>query len=297
MMNSDITIDLFMDFADRCASELQAAGYTRPPDPAENIIRAYANVRHRRVEQRPRKVHKASYSIPIELIEGEQTFLKKVEDGGDLRPHQSTKLEKADYDDGMLNDFGIQHFHLGTAPHPTNPNFIGRTDLLLFALVKDNDFYSLGCYAHETWSKTSLLDLIHATWPKEIVSSSLSSVSGMEIQALSHNYTDEDVAGLRKVGVNAITQRPDGTIHVGLGGGVTMNGESTKAARKVACIKRKCNDIERELKSHLTSMISSAKLSPPVAVYLEQRGTKAFAVIKDCQVEFDLGRQLFVLPL
>ena len=37
-----------------------------------------------------------------------------------------------------------------------------RTEPVLFALVRDDDFYSLGCYAHGAWSLTGLLDLIHA---------------------------------------------------------------------------------------------------------------------------------------
>lgn len=76
-------------------------------------------------------VHKARYSEPIHLVEGKKTFLAKIEAGDDLRPNQITKLQKLDYRDGMLNDFGIQYFHLGTAQHPTRPSFVARTDPLL----------------------------------------------------------------------------------------------------------------------------------------------------------------------
>ena len=303
-MSADIIIDLHADFASACARELQAAGYALPAGPAVEIIRCYANVRNRRVPQCPRKVYKASYVVPAHLGAGEQAFLTAVAAGADLRPYQSTRLEKADFNDGMLNDFGIQHFHLGTGPHPTKPGFMARTEPVLFALVRDDAFYSLGCYAHGAWSQTSLLDLIHATWPNVISSSSPNrppvgptNTPGTEILGLRHNYTDDEVATLRKAGINAITQRPDGTIHVGPGGGVTLSGNSGKVARELAAIKDLCNRVECELKAMLAPMLTSGELKAPLTLHLEQRGTDTLAVMVGKRGEFDLRRQLFVPPL
>ncbi len=299
-MNADVIIDLHSDFASACAKELGAAGYATLIGPAAEIIRSYANARHRRVPQRPRKVHKASYTVPADLIAAEQLFLAAVAGGADLRPYQSTRLEKADFNDGMLNDFGIQHFHLGEGSHPSKPGFMARTEPVLFALVRDDDFYSLGCYAHGAWSLTGLLDLIHATWPQVIASSSpgvSTDASGMKVLGLTHNYTDAEVETLRKAGINALTQRPDGTIHVGPGGGVTTNGKSGKVAREVAAIKGLCNRVERDLRATLAPMLASGALAPPVTLRLEQRGPDTFAVIDSSRGEFDLRRQLYVPPL
>jgi hypothetical protein len=278
---------------------VKAAGYSPPTGPTAEIIRAYANVQHRRVPQRPRTVHRAAYSVPGPLASGEHAFLTKVENGDDLRPHQSTKLEKAEFNDGMLNDFGIQYFHLGTAPHPTKPGFMGRTEPVLFALVRDDDFYSLGCYAHGAWSQTVLLDLIHATWPDVIASSSLNNTAGMIILGLSRNYTDAEVAALRKEGVNALTQRPDGTIHFGPGGGVTMKkGGSFAVAHEVTEIKGLCDRVERDLRPMIEDLIAKGELSAPVTVRLEQRGAlETFAVADEGKGEFDLGGRLLVPPL
>lgn len=296
-MSVDVIMDFHADFAVACAVELQAAGYTPPTGPAAEILRSYANVRHRRVAQRPRKVHKTAYAVPSELMAGEQAFLSKVAAGDDLRPNQSTRLERADFNDGMLNDFGIQHFHLGTTPHPTKPAFMARTEPVLFALVKDDDFYSLGCYAHGAWSETGLLDIIHATWPHAIASSSSGSTPGMRILGLRHNYTDAEVEMLRKAGVSALTQRPDGTIHAGPGGGVTTSGKSGKVAREVATIRGLCNRVERDLKQLLAPRLASGELSPPVTVHLERRNTGTFAVVDGDRGEFDLGWRLHVPPL
>ncbi len=303
-MSADIVINLHADFASACAKELQAAGYASPTGSDTDIIRSYANVRNRRVSVRPRKLHKASYTVPAHLAAGEQAFLTAVVAGDDLRPYQSTRLAKADFDDGMLNDFGIQHFHLGTVPHPAKPGFMARTEPVLFALVRDDDFYSLGCYAHGAWSETSLLDLIHATWPHVIASSSPNAAldgpataPGMKISGLRHTYTDEEVETLRKAGINALTTRPDGTIHAGPGGGVTSTGKSGKVAREVANIKGLCNQVERDLKATLAPMLASGELTPPITLRLEQRGSDTFAVVDGNTAEFDLGRRLFVPPL
>ena len=165
MGNEIVTADFFADLARECKRKLILAGYSDPsPAEDEDIVRSYLNVRRRRVPIRPRDVHKAAYSVPHHLVEGEEIFVAKVIAGDDLRPNQSTKLEQSDYEDGMLNDFGIQHFHLGTTEHPRIPSFVARTDPLLFAMVQENDLYCIGYYKHGEWSRTTLLDVVHQNW-------------------------------------------------------------------------------------------------------------------------------------
>ena len=119
MQNDPFLMDFFSDFANECMLQLMSAGYTVSPSPdSESLIRAYLNVRCRRVPIRPRKLEKADYTVPSILVDGNREFLEKVVEGDDLRPHQSMSIDKPDYNDGMLNDFGIQHFHIGTNPHP-----------------------------------------------------------------------------------------------------------------------------------------------------------------------------------
>ena len=142
MHNNQVFADFFVDFADECARQLRGAGYSVPsPTDHEGIIRSYLNVHRRRVSIRPRRIHKATYSVPMHLVDGEREFLAKVVSGDDLRLYQSTRLDQSDFNDGMLDDFGIQHFHLGTTKHLKNPSFVVRKDPLLFALVHDEEFF------------------------------------------------------------------------------------------------------------------------------------------------------------
>ena len=99
MENEIVAADFFADLARECKRQLIFAGYSDPsPAEDEDIVRCYLNVRRRRVPIRPRAAHKAAYSVPPHLVEGEKIFLAKVLAGDDLRPNQSTKLEQPNYE-------------------------------------------------------------------------------------------------------------------------------------------------------------------------------------------------------
>lgn len=292
-LNTDIVMNLYADFAAACARELQAAGYTSPAGTDADIIRAYANVRHRRVSVHPRTVHKASYAVPSALVAGEQAFLAAVTAGHDLRPYQSTRLETHDFNDGMLNDFGIQHFHLGIGPHRNKPGFKDRTEPVLVAIVRDDDFYSLGCHPHGAWAQQSLLDLAHATWPTLLAPSAPHDPQAQ----VAFTATDADIEQLRRAGINPITQRSDRTIHASPGGGSMSNRGSANAARDVTRIKGLCNDWERKIKSQVSPMLTSGTLVGPVTLHLEHRGADTFVVGPNDTPKIKLGRNLVVPPL
>lgn len=267
-------IDLFSDFAQSCARELRIAGYDPPLGASSDSIRAYANVRHRRVPIRPRKVHKAAYSVPSHLTEKEKSFLAAVTEGADLRPYQSTKLERHDFNDGMLNDFGIHHFHLGIDPHPTKVGFKERSDPVLFAIVREEDFYVLGCFPHRAWHQQSLLDVAYSNWP--ILFASV--VPNDAQMQLSYSPTDADIKKLRKHYINTLTKRPEGTVTFSLGGGLASDNGSAMVTRDINGIKRLCIKWERIVNEEIAKLKESGELSAPVTLRLDQRGSEAFVV-------------------
>ncbi|MDR6710214.1 hypothetical protein J2X73_004619 [Novosphingobium sp. 1748] len=299
---SDIIMDLYADFAAACGDELVAAGYALPSGSDEEILRAYANVQHRRVPVRARTVHKASYTVPVELVDGERELLAAVAAGGDLRPYQSTRLESATFDDAMLNDFGVQHFHLGTGPHPNKPGFKERTGPLLFAMVKDADFYSIGIYTHDDWANIEVVDVIHKNWPDVISSSSpnpkgSSNTGGLKIIGLAQQYTSEDLVQLRKAGINVMTQRDDGTIHAAIGGGLTTNRKSARVSMQLNRIRTDCDNFEQKIREQLQKEILSGRIPKPVKVRLDRRDNGTFAVIEGSSGEFDLNGALSAPPI
>lgn len=118
----------FVIEACRQLSSANAALLSSPParrpytGSVEEIIRAYANVKHRRVPKQPRKVHKATYSVPSNLASGEQAFLTAVEVGDDLRPYQSThwKMRTSMTGCSMTSASSISTSAHARTPHSNN---------------------------------------------------------------------------------------------------------------------------------------------------------------------------------
>ena len=270
--NGIITADFFTDIAEECNKRLEKKQYKVKKkyegpsslDKNESIILSYLNIYHRRIPKRPRKVHKAEYETPSCLIEGEKKFLYEVRTGGDLGPYQSMQLNTIGYEDGMLNEFGIQHFHLGTKKLRKNPYFMARQGHLLFALVGSDDFYCIGYYKHGDWSKSVLLDIIHLNWPDTI---SRCRIEGAT--ELTRDLTDEERRKLSENGVNALIQLSDGTIYIQPGLGVTTAKTSALNTIRLNEIFHECSDLERNSKDLAMKLISSGELTSPIHLRLQ----------------------------
>jgi len=292
MENEVVIANFFANMAGECKKKLISAGYSDPTSGKdEDIVRAYLNVRRRRVSVRRRAVHKAVYSVPLDLVEGEKEFLAKVKAGADLRPHQSTRLEQPDYEDGMLNDFGIQHFHLGTTQHPKKPSFVARTDPLLFAMVREDDLYCIGFYGHGEWSRATLLDVIHENWPDTISGYSLDGVK------LAHSYTDDEHEELRRADINVVTQRPDGTIHMGPGGGVTLAGTSIRDMHDLMSVRQLCSKLESTVADEVRKIVDEGKLEAPARLELRFVDWGAYINVDGVTVAFDVSKHITVPEL
>ena len=292
-----LKMDFIKDVAARCTDMLASAGYSFQPADDRDAIRTYASVRHRRIRPRQRTVHKALYTVPSHLANGEQQLLAKVAAGGDLWPHQSRKIGNLAAEDGMLNDYGIQHFHLGIRPDPKHSSLIEGTKELLFAVVTDDDFYAIGIFDHSAWSKEELLNLVQANWPQLITPYAIQNSPHMRVIGLSHNYTDEQAARMRSAGINVLRQRPDGTIHIGMGGGVTTNGKSLAATRDAIGLADFAQNIQDKLTEMLEGKVLAAGLPSDTTVRLEWRGDIPFVVSDPPAFEIDLTKTLSVPPL
>lgn len=292
-----LNADFIADAAARCADRLCAAGYTFQAANNRDTIITYASVKQRRISTRPRTVHKAPYIVPSHLAVGERQLLAKVAAGGDLWPHQSRKIGNVAIEDGMLNDYGIQHFHLGTTPDTRHPQLIQGTKELLFAVVKDSDFYALGIFDHTAWSKQALLDVIQANWPQLIAPYALKGGQHMTVLGLRRNYTEAEAAQLRKNNINVLQQRPDGTIHLGPGGGMSTNGKSMSATTDAIKLEKHVNELQAQVIAALEAKVAAAGLPSDTLIRLEWRGDVPFAVTVPAGCELDLSNQLVIPPL
>jgi hypothetical protein len=289
--------DFIADVAARCADMLSAAGYTFQAADNHDTIITYASVKHRRISTRPRTVHKARYIVPPHLAAGEQQLLAKVAVGGDLWPHQSRKIGNVAIEDGMLNDYGIQHFHLGTTPDTRHPQLIQGTPELLFAVVKDSDFYALGIFDHKAWSKQALLDVIQANWPQLIAPYAVRDSEHITVLGLRHNYTEAEAAQLRKNNINVLQQRPNGTIHFGPGGGMGTNGKSLSATTDAIRLEKHVKELQAQAIATLKAKVATTGLPADTLIRVEWRGDVPFAVSVPAGCELDLSKRLAIPPL
>jgi hypothetical protein len=89
-----------------------------------------------------------------------------VRKGEDLNPHLSLGHASLFNPDGLLAEWGVHHFHLGTEPHPTNPYYVNRSDSTVFALVDDNALCAINVYPHKNhWEGVAIIESIHRNWP------------------------------------------------------------------------------------------------------------------------------------
>jgi len=175
----------------------------------------WENYARRLVEPRTRAVHWSAQLKGRGAVPGLQELLAKAAQGANLNPHQSKAITT---EDPMFNDWGIVHFHLGTAMDAVDTRFVERSDLLLFAKVTSDGFYAIEVGPHGSWADTSLVEVIHSNWPELL---SRHRMHGIMPGA---NWTDEERLELRRAGITMMTVTNDGTVYAPPGGGYATDG-------------------------------------------------------------------------
>ena len=260
----------------------------------------------RRIRAKPRTVRVAKdFVCPSDLQWAFGALRLKVEKGDDLGPHQHIDYGGADFDDDLLNDWGIHHLHLSTSMRPDG--FVERSGPLLFARLTDNDFYCIKIMMHgggdNPWSRQELIDIIYQNWPESIDHSRLRGPPGMEVVGLERLHTDEEIGLLRRKGVYVFTQRADGTTHLPIGGGSTSAGVSLIVAMDRDRLHYQCRDLETAIKEKLTERIAvfvkEGKCAPGAQLKFQVKVADGgvLAVEETSNLEFNLGFQLSVSPI
>jgi hypothetical protein len=228
-----VDVDFCSDWANLLRNELDLMGC-----PAENndspfdVCVKYYNSLLRQPTVRPRIILKSrEFTCPADHQAGLIVLEDKVKNGQDISPYLHNKLSNSAYNDGLLNDWGIHHFHIGEIGKQSGK--VSRTGPLLYALVKDDHFYMIDVMSHKDFSKQRLIEIIYSNWPDVI--------EGYEVEgALGLDYVcnDEDVRRLRDNGISTLTMRSDGAVHLPVGGGITTSGTSVEVARQsTRCMK------------------------------------------------------------
>ncbi|MCM2318754.1 MAG: hypothetical protein NDI93_05420 [Pseudomonas sp.] len=255
----DIEIDLSNDWDEYLRNEIVAAGYAADSnDSPDDLSYKFFNIHKRKVTVAPRTVYESSTLFcPEEHRSGYEALKTKFSNGDDITPNLSKTILSDNYEDSLLNDWGIHHFHLG---ENISNGFAERTGPLLFALVKDSAIYCVDIKAHGAWSEQNLIRTLHTEWPESISSYRINGVLG-----LSHQLSNDDIAKLRKAGVQTMVQVEEGVVYGPIGGGYSTAGTSVQSRMQADRYHGLICDIEKHVKENIDMYVKKIKehgLSP-----------------------------------
>jgi hypothetical protein len=245
-----INTDFFADLAQWARDELARAGYkvgsaTKP----DEMIAEYLNASRRHISAQPRRVlFSREFKCPPDLRVGVDEIQRKAERGENLRPHQSTSVSEPDFDDGILNDWDVHHFHLGTTAYPRNPTYVGRTRALLFARVTADTMYFICVISdgHAAFAEQEILKTIHRNWPDSIAQFQLCRVAGEKL-------TENNIKALRGVNCNATIAMEDGKTYFPPGGGYVSSGRNAMIVFACARIVATCRRLEAVVREEVAA--------------------------------------------
>lgn len=212
----------------------------------EDIPLTYFNVEHRRIEPVKREVKLSDIFVcPLDLKNGWETLKGNIEDGQDITPYLSKKIDDPLFKDSMLLDWGVHHFHLVENP---------RNDNILFALVTKDCFYAINVYTHNDWAKDDIVETIHRNWPEAIERYRIDAID------TTNNVTGKERSILRNGDINTFVKVSDGTIYAPIGGGFTLSGSSAQATMRMIEQKSFLKKLQSHLDSHFQLSDSQAEL-------------------------------------
>uniref|UniRef100_UPI001409D0D3 hypothetical protein n=1 Tax=Pseudomonas akapageensis TaxID=2609961 RepID=UPI001409D0D3 len=188
--------------------------------------------------------------------------------------------------DGLLDDWGVHHFHLGIGPHPKIPGLVERTPPVVFALVTDEVFYAINTYEHQGWASTEIVETLHQNWPDAIHQYVLHGVSPDPM-------TESDRTTLRKKRANCVVTVKDGTVYGPLGGPVSASGMTVEAVIRTDACHDQIERFQHAVEESVEQIVSQlGRLGHDVAGDL-----RAKYVILDGEMAVGLPDQGFTLKI
>lgn len=266
MFEPPFKVDFAEDMKIALKSEMQSWGYKfdlqkeqeaedrRQPDPKlrktivhdlTEMASRYMSIQHRMVQPRPRVVHLApGFQAPIspKVKAGYDLLIDKVKRGEDLNPHLSSNTHfDAAFNDMLLNDWGIHHFHLGTIVKKKT-GLIKRSGELVFAIVEPDDFYLVAVGDHDSFPSRRLFEITLAHWPQFFADTAM--FAGRDEHGNVRTQTDDELDQLRNAGVFVFQPGPDGRLYIPKRGAYATSGRSTVVSRRAVAFMQRVAKVQ-----------------------------------------------------
>lgn len=228
-MLKNIEFNFEEDWKNYALDYIKKQGYPVPKtNDLEHILYCYHSLRRRIIPKKPRKVLEANnFKCPENVLAGYELLKQNIQQGSNLNLYLSRKSSKLNFEDNMFNDWGIQHFHLGTKIDE-KINLIEGTNELLFAIVTHDTIYCIGIYQHGDWTKQEIISIIEENWQFLIESYQIKNLVGITYQS-----TDTEISLLRKNCINTPIKTISGNVYFGAGGGINAAGGSVNVIHDI----------------------------------------------------------------
>ena len=173
----------------------------------------------------------------------------KLQNGEDVNPFLSKQAVKPKFNDYLLLDWGIHHFHLNKSN--SGNYFNDRSDYLLIARIKDDKVYFIDIEHHdnsEVFVKQEYLKIILDNWsdilkPYEFTGK------------LSYSPSNDEIKKLRKNQINSSIQIKD-KFYMPMGGGITTSGDGEQHIIGAMQILKYIKHLEEHCKNNLEVILN-----------------------------------------
>jgi hypothetical protein len=229
-MTIPVEADFLADLRRLTIARISAEGYTADATlGTEALVWNWLKIRHRRIARRNRAVEWSSQLRAHEaaLLPWIRAALGRIEvavrAGDDLNPYLSRHLvsdKTFTRNDMMLNELGVQHFHLGQGLNAKG--LVHGTDELLFAYVTDEAAYFVEIFDHKSFGDEEAFRIAQENWSYLFAGRRAGIAPSRDPQPI----TPEQRNALRAKHANVLVSATDGTLFQPPGGGIMSSGMS-----------------------------------------------------------------------
>lgn len=254
----------------------------------DSVILAYFRVLRRLVSNVPRAIFKArGFACPPEHVDALAQIESKIRKGDSITPYLSRQVLEISYNDALLNEWSIQHLHLGTSVS-SDPKHRGllieSTKKLLFVYFDEQCAYFIKVLGHGSdFADQILIQTIHDNWPEILEPYRDPNV----ISVHPSDLTSTDRYRLRKANLNVggVTVS-DGTTYVMIGGVVATSGDNMFDLMRTDRFREWADGLKKDV----------IKRMPAIMTELKERGIEVIEpiVLRLC-IEDDSDKHWFLV--
>lgn len=287
----EVKLDIFRDYAQIVRERLtDNIGHRKSSvdeiQDDDGVVRAYFRVLRRLVSNVPRTISKANdFVCPPEHTNALSKIESKIQKGENITPYLSRQILNISYNDPLLNEWGIQHLHLGKSMSK-NPKHRGLlvegTEQLLYVYFDEECAYFIKILGHGTdFANQLLIQTMHDNWPDVLKPHRVAGT------VYPDDLTSTDRYRLRKANLSAgMVTVSDGTSYGLIGGALMLSGDNILDVMRVDQLRRWAHYLKDEMITKMPAIVSE----------LNERGLEIVEpIVLRLGIEDETDKQCFLL--